>query len=251
MSDVQLHSNPLLRASFELRCPDCGAEADYFQPVYEQRDYVAMYPCECRMKDPYVTYALKLEAQRRVFASRCAVWSRLPADYRAMATRAYEVTPENQEGVARLAAIGPRDRVYLHGMGGVGKTHLGITTAVELFSQGLTVEYWSELSFFEQARKFAVSDSDTKVKPGRAGDVLILDDLGKTRATPYAAEMLYDVLEFRSANNLGMIITSNHPPDETAQNMVLDARNANAVESRLRSGVVIELLGRDRRAGDE
>lgn len=243
------HPNPVLRPTIETRCPLCQAEAIYWKPDYSDGTYVEAFDCECQFTTPGSAYSQALSRHKHLFRTRWKMYKRLARDYREMALRDYEVSPENLDVLDEMSAFGEQGQIFLHGAGGRGKSHLAIKTAVQLFSRGVTVEYWPETAFFEDAREYAMSDYAYKTKPGREGAVLILDDLGKTRPTPYAAQMLYDVLEFRVANKLGLIITSNHPPKEAAERMVLDGRNAGAVESRLISGRVLELAGLDRRAG--
>ncbi|EYB66516.1 hypothetical protein DEIPH_ctg103orf0045 [Deinococcus phoenicis] len=134
-------------------------------------------------------------------------------------------------------------------MGGVGKTHLSIVTAVELLNLGVTVEYWPEVAFLAACREYTMSDSAFKVPPGRSGQVLIIDDLGKSKTSEFVAQVLYETLEMRVSNGLGLVITSNHSPEEAARRMVADPANADAVRSRLEAGHVLELQGFDRRRG--
>lgn len=247
---IELHPNPILQASYELNCPACRAPASYFKPDYGIREYAEAYECDCRWELPQLEYSDLLTQGQRVFRSRLDMWSKLRSDERQMALRQYETDNDNAQIIQTMLGFTGSRQVYLHGAGGVGKTHLTILAAVACFRRGLSVEYWPEIAFFENAQEYARSDSPVKTKPGQAGDVLILEDLGKTRATPYAAQMLYDVLTYRISSGRGLIITSNHPPEESAQRMVLDPRNADAVLSRLRAGMVIEMTSeRDNREG--
>lgn len=243
--------HPILKPTFELHCPECDAPANLFMPDYDLPDVEIGYDCECRWELEQLPYSKKIERLVHLWRTRVKTWRRLGLDYRDMALREYEITPENAEVATRVMNMGERDRVFLHGAGGRGKTHLMIRTMVELWSRGLTVEYWPEMQLYEKFQEYALSKDFYRVKPGREGDVLIIDDMGKTRPSEFSAQMMYELLEHRSANNLGLLITSNHDPAGTAGRMVLDAGNAGAVESRLRSGLVLELPGIDRRANRE
>lgn len=247
---MKFSEHPLLRPAVELKCPACGAEAEMFLADYGAASYVESYNCECRWSLPQLPYSEQLLQLQRVFASRVHVWNRLGQDYRDMAQRNYRLATYNREAVQNLRSVEAGSQVYLHGPGGGGKTHLVIKAIIEILNRGLSVEYWSETAFFDEAREYALSRASLRVKPGRRGDILILEDVGKTKASEYAAQMFYDVLEFRTSNRLGLIITSNHSPKEAANRLVVDPHNAGAVESRLKAGSVIELLSpRDGREG--
>lgn len=243
------HPNPILRPTVETRCPACGVLADYWKPDYERREYVALFDCDCRMQEPHLPYARQLEHHQHLFRSRVLMKERLGRDYFAMARRSYEVSADNAEVCESMTSLGARDQVFLHGAGGVGKTHLSIVTAMELLNQGITVEYWPEVAFLTACREYTLNHSAFKVPPGRSGQVLIIDDLGKSKTSEFVAQVLYETLEMRVSNGLGLIITSNHSPAEAAQRMVADAANADAVRSRLEVGHVLELQGFDRRGG--
>ncbi|MPY67696.1 ATP-binding protein [Deinococcus sp. SDU3-2] len=242
------HPNPLLRPVFEAKCYVCGAPPLLWKPDLGQGTFEEAFDCECQYTHPGA-YSDGLGKARHLYKLRWRMMTRLGRDYREMARREYDFTPENADVIQAMLTLGERSQVFLHGAAGRGKSHLAIKAAVALFNQGVSVEYWPEQAFFDDARQYAVSDAAFKTKPGRSGDVLLIDDLGKSRPTEYAAQMLYDVLEFRVSNNLGFILTSNHAPGEAAGRMVLDAANAGAVESRLRAGRVLELTGDDRRGG--
>lgn len=243
--------HPILKPTFELHCPECDAPANLFMPDYDQPAVEIAYDCLCFQELDSMSYYRKTERLAHLWRTRVKTWRRLGLDYRDMALREYEVTPENAEVVARVTNMGEHDRVFLYGAGGRGKTHLMIRAMVELWSRGLTVEYWPEMQLYEKFQEYALSRDPYRFKPGREGDVLVIDDMGKTRPSEFSAQMMYELLEFRTANNLGLLITSNHDPAGTAGRMVLDAGNAGAVESRLRSGLVLELPGIDRRANRE
>lgn len=255
MSALELdtqHPNPLLCPGLEKNCPVCRAAAVHWKPDLANGTFVAAFDCDCQFDSSAGGRGRWIDATSamdHLYRLRWRMVQRLGRDYSLMADRSFQTGPGNLDAAKAISYSGANDRVFLHGASGRGKTHLAIQKALQLFNQGVSVEYWPEQAFFEDAQQYVLSKNPLKTKPGRSGDVLILDDLGKTRPTEYAAQMLYDVLEFRVSNNLGFLITSNHSPEEVARRMVLDPKNANAVASRLHSGLVLELVGEDRRGG--
>ena len=75
----------------------------------------------------------------------------------------------------------------------------------------------------------------------------MLDDIGKTKASDFVYEELYGLINYRLEHGLTTIFTSNHPLSVTALKVSPDPDNLGAMVSRLASGAVVEVKGRDRR----
>lgn len=100
--------------------------------------------------------------------------------------------------------------------------------------------------FLEQLRN-SFDDKDTNIPTllDRAYkcDLLILDDIGVERGTPWTQERLYDLLNTRYNECKCTIFTSNLGPTE------IEDKLGTRIASRIRSSEIVELKGVDRRGG--
>ena len=98
--------------------------------------------------------------------------------------------------------------------------------------------------FLEQLRN-SFDDKDTNIHTllDRAYkcDLLILDDIGVERGTPWTQERLYDLLNTRYNECKCTIFTSNLGTTE------IEAKLGTRIASRIRSSKIVELKGNDRR----
>lgn len=98
--------------------------------------------------------------------------------------------------------------------------------------------------FLEQLRN-SFDDKDTNIHTllDRAYkcDLLILDDIGVERGTPWTQERLYDLLNTRYNECKCTIFTSNLGPTE------IEDKLGTRIVSRIRSSKIVELKGNDRR----
>jgi DNA replication protein DnaC len=144
-----------------------------------------------------------------------------------------------------LAAIGAGKKyqkglLYLWGPPGVGKTHLALRLAAELVRKGRFVRFRSELDLLTEEREAATSEETALPSYER----LVLDDWGKTRLTPFTTERLYALVEGASAGRFDLIITSNYTPEVSTTRL---GEVGEAVVSRIRGGLVVQVEGPDRR----
>lgn len=132
----------------------------------------------------------------------------------------------------------PSKGLYLHGPVGSGKTSVAAAIAVEV-----DAAYWSMRDLIARCKEEmnnAVRESavDRAVRV----PVLVLDDIGKQRATPYVVEVTCDVLERRFDRGHLTIVTSNLSPGEMARYL------GDAAWSRLRaSSVDVAMVAQDLR----
>ena len=105
--------------------------------------------------------------------------------------------------------------LYLLGESGAGKTTAfwGLAKAIERDGTAPLV-----LTSLELSRQLQEAARDIKAVPHLARcRVLMIDDLGKERATPAAAAMLWEVLDARYAHGLPVIATSRFGSAELAE----------------------------------
>lgn len=149
---------------------------------------------------------------------------------------------------------------YLAGGTGVGKTHQAACAVLAHFdSFGGSVAWWNASTMLERIRQ-SYEKGQRHRFPSNVYDrqLLVIDDLGAQRPTPWVIEQLYSIVNHRYEAGLPIIVTSNRTPAELAKAMTsptpggggLDLVPAERVVSRMMEMCqVLNLAGRDRRIG--
>jgi DNA replication protein DnaC len=152
------------------------------------------------------------ERRHQQAENRAKRWrDRLPVMFQEAALTDLDL--DAQEAIHRWLLADGRNLV-LAGAVGTGKTHAAYALGHWLVAQGTWVE------------AEAVVDLLDDLKPGgrpwaeqeaRECQVLILDDLGATRATEWAQERLLAIMDARLRNGLRTVITTNATSDQIAE----------------------------------
>jgi len=165
--------------------------------------------------------------------------------YRRFTFEGFQATPGNRLAFEKAKQFNSQsDNVYFWGSCGVGKTHLAYAIARQSFDQKqrVTILFAPQLT-----RKLRMKDPDTEqqsIDHFIRMDTLVIDDLGMGNETPYARQILQEILDgrdFRDRN--GLVVTSKYSLTGLAQKL-----NDDTIPSRL-AGIcrVIELKGLDHR----
>ncbi len=118
---------------------------------------------------------------------------------------------------------------------GTGKTHLAAAAANEALSRGIATFFLTVPDLLDWLRYSYDSPEQTyeeRFEELRNAGLLVLDDLGTQNATPWAAEKLYQIINYRYVNRLPLIVTSNQALEE------IDGR----IQSRLRDPELVSLV---------
>jgi DNA replication protein DnaC len=101
---------------------------------------------------------------------------------------------------------------------GTGKTHLAIAAAQILMQAGRPSRFENVPSWLTTLRQTqrpgAETQLDDLLHPAKHWPVFILDDLGVERRTPFAADIVYEVLNTRAMRGMVTIVTTNVPLEE-------------------------------------
>lgn len=171
--------------------------------------------------------------------------NQLPSRYRHYTLDRLRQHPGNQTAIHAATNLTLGTNLYLWGPAGNGKTHLAVATGHHLAQAGHHVTFWGVVELFNTLRS-SFSTSGPRPDLDRP-EILILDDLGKIKPTEFVYETFYGAIEHRWANEKTTIFTANHRPSDAAKHLSTDPESAAAILSRMASGTVIEIRGRDER----
>ncbi|RMF75772.1 MAG: cell division protein ZapE [Acidobacteria bacterium] len=221
-------------------CPACHGTG--FVLVDTGSGVDAARPCDCRRER---LGRMRLAAARIppryehcTFASFAPLNDSL-AQALALARRVVEGFPGSERG---LLFTGPC---------GVGKTHLAVATLRELVAErgarGIFVEVNQLLRSLQDTFDRRAETAGREVlDPVLAADVLLLDDVGVTRPTPWALETLGLVLNERYNRSALTLLTTNLPPEADGEHESLADRLGARLVSRLAEMCwIVELRGSD------
>ena len=133
-------------------------------------------------------------------------------------------------------ANSPAGWLSLHGRYGVGKTHLAVAAASEREERGDEVFFATVADLLDYLRATFAPDSDVShddlLDRIRNADLLVLDDMGAERSTPFAEDKLFQIMGYRYEERLPTIIT-------TSQQIEAIASARPRIASRLQDPLVV------------
>lgn len=150
--------------------------------------------------------------------------SRIPEEYVDLDFKTY---PDPK--IARMVSewwVAPRSPwLLLTGDLGVGKTGLAISVAKQALAGGKQalyrpfVELLSDIRATFKTRDASEPDEADLVRACKGADLLVLDDVGAERATGWAQERLFEILNHRYNERRRTLLTTNLGPDELEEHV--------------------------------
>ena len=251
--DYDLSQEQLARYSGELaeieaaneQCMDCNGKDCAHKPERRQLMVQAdctggqysMRVCPCRIQRD------KLRQQR---LEKLMVTAHVPVNYRQDTWKDFSLQPGNKRGLM-LATMAAKENIslYLHGDCGTGKTKLTSILANERIKSGFAVLFVSLTELFrtlQDSFDMPSKEQKDKIMPLiKSARCLILDDLGTTQRTEWKVAILQEIIDYRYANVLQTIVTSNYSLSELKEHLVIrdksgrikDDKQASRITSRL------------------
>jgi DNA replication protein DnaC len=187
--------------------------------------------------------------QRRHAAMQAALLQLLggPKPYREFTLDRYSVTSGNELAVQKAKQFdSARQNLYLWGPSGVGKTHLAYGTARTCFERGVSVAAVRASQLTRKLRMKTPEEEQQGIDGFVRVGVLLLDDVGVGADTPYARQVLQEILDGRDfADRGGLVVTSRYSLRGLAARL-----NDDAIPSRLAAMCqTVEVKGPDHRSG--
>ena len=125
--------------------------------------------------------------------------------------------------------------IFFAGSVGTGKTHLAAAVANELMNRGVPVIFRTVISLLYDIRRAysgELRESDV-LEDYKTVPLLVLDDLGKEKATEWAAATLYDIVNARYEGLKPIIVTTNFSSEDILRSLGDEPTRAQAILSRL------------------
>lgn len=144
-----------------------------------------------------------------------------------------EAAVERVRSAALDDVLGRRRNLVLFGSVGAGKTSLAVSAAKLLVERGMAARFFVVRDWLDLVRASfdEPNDADSIAK---TTELLVFDDLGAERTTPFALEKLLGVIDHRYRNKRPIIVTSNFAPSELVEQLhQADPRIGQRIVSRL------------------
>lgn len=174
-------------------------------------------PCTCVQEEAAAERTARLERYSNLGLLRRMTFATVLPDGRSSA-------PEHQRRfrhaleVARAYAEAPEGWLALFGRSGTGKTHLAAAIANRCIERGQPALFIVVPDLLDHLRAAYRPDAeepyDRLFEQVRNAPLLVLDDLGAQATTPWAAEKLYQIVNYRYNAQLPTVVTSSMALDQ-------------------------------------
>ncbi|AET66370.1 DNA replication protein [Desulfosporosinus orientis DSM 765] len=176
-------------------------------------------------------------------AKRLFDQSRMGARFKTRTFENFKVDNHNLKAFEAVKRYADNFRKYkdqgigfiLSGPYGSGKTHLAAALAIDLINKEVTVVIGTLISLLGKIREtyseIWTQENELEIlETYSTVDLLIIDDLGKERASEWSLEKLFSIVNTRYENNLPIIVTTNYSMDTLIDKLTTN-KNSDVGES--------------------
>ena len=123
----------------------------------------------------------------------------------------FKVTTLNSKAVEKMRNFDcKKDNIYLYGKCGTGKTHLAYASAKAHALKGLETIITTPMRLVDSFRTKSETEKEDRFQDFSECDFLLIDDLGISKHTDFAIEILNEILNRRMLQlKNGLVVTSN------------------------------------------
>jgi DNA replication protein DnaC len=201
-------------------------------PVSDPRFGKAV-PCVCRRQQLKQKHVADLRRASNLAHLHAMTFDTFRIDPAANSELVYALT--DAFTIAQEFAAQPKGWLLISGPYGCGKTHLAAAIANACVERAVPLLFVLVPDLLDYLRAAYAPDSpvsyDQRFEQVRNIDLLILDDLGTQNTTPWAAEKLYQLLNYRYLAELPTVITTNLQPSEMDPRLASRLRDPDRVRS--------------------
>lgn len=230
-----------------VKCPYCG-QNQYYAGYYHGNGKVQWYtntteapvPCKCDGMTRHIEKQRELyrqEREKELKEKRDRELKKLidintrtsgmPEKFKRRKFDTFKVTKENDKAFRTCKAYAERfdelskreqNGLAIIGPIGTGKTHLAASIANALLQTGKRVICMPSVDMLAKIRATYKEDGndDEIMNDLKTADLLIIDDLGKEKATEWTSQTIYSIINARYENERPTVITTNY----TLKNLV-------------------------------
>ena len=232
-----------------LCCGKCKTRKQRKQ-VFPDEEFIHPIMCKCRIKEVEEEEKQRLERERisKIETSRQECfeeklsgfnWSKDDGQNKKLSDGLKKYCKEFEKFYQR--GIG----LILYGDVGRGKSFYAACIANDVLEQDYTVKYTSFVRIAHALQQLDGSDRQRHIDKLNRFDLLIIDDLGAERDTPYLSEIVYNVINVRSLSKQPIILTTNLTETDLKYNK--DVQCARIYSRLLGMCQIVEVAGIDRR----
>lgn len=196
-----------------LICGKCHTPRSVYQEYFGEMHYLPI-TCKCRQE---AEEKKKLDKRAAKLRENCG----LPKKYIDASFSTLMPDPVNERSVRILKRYSDKfpelykknQGLIIHGGVGTGKTHIAACAMNGIINQGYSAFFVSLAELLQKRTYFdkyqAVIEEEEFMNRIRSVSLLVIDDFGTERATGYALEFVYNVINARCNVNKPIIVTTN------------------------------------------
>jgi len=194
-------------------CPICGGVGYVRQDLpIDDPNFGKLVPCVCQQHKTNRAAQSRLYRMSNLESFKKMTFESFSVQGRLGLGDEQVFSLQNALNQARQFAASPKGWLLLSGSYGCGKTHLAAAIANTCVEYGMPTLFLTVPDLLDWLRYSYDSTDETfeqRFEEIRNVNLLVLDDLGAQNATPWAAEKLFQIIDYRYIRRLPLVVTTN------------------------------------------